>query len=113
MTELQPDSRHLKSDLKKLRILLTLLTLFEIGYMIIVFTDTKLWMKLDFDYKVNWIFWGFHFIVTGIFIWYIRKKMPVEKKVKNHYTFLILFLGIIGMWLWLPNKQELNELTEK
>jgi len=83
MTELQSGTENLKSDLKKLRILLIILTLIQFTYMLITFTDAKLWIKLDFEYKVNWLIWGLHLIVVGIFIWFNWKKMPIEKKQKQ------------------------------
>ena len=113
MTELRTIKENFTSDLKKLRILLIILTLIQIGYMIIIFADTKLWIKLDYDYKANWLILGLNLIVAGTFIWFNWTKMPIEKKTKTDNTFLILFLGIIGMWLWIPNKREINELTEK
>lgn len=113
MTELQNIKENFKSDLKKLRILLIILTLIQIGYIIIIFTDTKLWIKLDIDYKANWLIWTLNLIVAGIFIWFNWTKMPTDKKTKTNNTFMILFLGIIGMWLWIPNKREINKLAEK
>ena len=111
MTELQ--SQALKSDFKKMRVLLIILTLIEISYLIVAFTNVKLWIKIDFDYKINWVILGLNLIVSGIFIWYNWTKMPIEKKNKSNNTFLILFLGTIGMWLWIPNKRELKKLIEK
>lgn len=113
MTELQNIKENFKSDLKKLRILLIILTLIQIGYIIIIFTDTKLWIKLDIDHKANWLIWTLNLIVAGIFIWFNWTKMPTDKKTKTNNTFMILFLGIIGMWLWIPNKREINKLAEK
>lgn len=112
MTELQSDPKIFKSDIKKLRILLIILTLIQIGYIIIIFADSKLWIKLVFDYKANWLIGGLNLIVSGIFIWFNWKKMPIEKKAKRDNTLMILFLGIIGMWLWIPNKSEINKLSE-
>jgi len=112
MTELQSIKEKFKSDLKKLRILLIILTLIQIGYMIIIFADTKLWIKLDFDYKANWLIWGLNLIVVGIFLWFNWTRMPIKKKAKTNNTLMILFLGIIGMWLWIPNKREINKLTK-
>ncbi len=111
MTESQSDSKNLKSDLKKLRILLIILTFIQVGYMIIIFTNTFLWNKLDYEYKANWLIFVLNLIVSGIFIWYNWAKLPIEKKTKTNNTFMILFLGIIGMWLWIPNKNELDKLT--
>ena len=113
MTELQSDSENLKSDLKKLRILLIILTLIQVGYLIIRFIDAKFSIILDLHYKANYLIWGFHYFAVGIFIWYNWKKMPIQKKTKTNNTFMILFLGIIGMWLWIPNKREINKLIGK
>lgn len=101
------------SDLKRMRILLIILTLIQIGYVIIVLIDTKLWFKLDMNYKVNWLVFGFHFMVTGIFIWFNWNKLQIPRNKKMSNTFLFLFLGIIGMWLWIPNNQEMNKFTKE
>jgi hypothetical protein len=111
MTESQSDTKNLKSDLKKLRILLIILTFIQVGYMIITFTNSILWNKLDNEFKAIWLIFGLNLIVSGIFIWYNWTKLPIEKKTKTNNTFMILFLGIIGMWLWIPNKSELEKLT--
>jgi len=104
---------NLRLDLKKIKILLVILTLIQIGYLIISFTDPKLWIKLDIEFKANWLILGLHLIVTGIFIWFNWKRMPFARKSKINNTFLILFLGIIGMLLWIPNKHEINKLSER
>ncbi len=113
MNALQSLTENFKSDLKKLRILLIILTLIQIGYMILMFADTKMWVKLDFNYKANWIIGILNLIVAGIFLWFNWTRMPIGKKTKTNNTFLILFLGIIGMWLWIPKKSEIDKLTEK
>jgi hypothetical protein len=112
MNKLKVDQRSFKSDLKKLRILLIALTLLQIGYIIIAFVDVKLWVKLDLVYKVNWLILGLHFIIAGIFIWFNWTRMPINNTIKKNNMFMILFLGIIGMWLWIPNKSEIIKLTE-
>lgn len=80
--------------------------------MTIIFVDSTLWVKLDFEYKTNWLIGGLNLIVAGIFIWFNWAKMPLEKKTKTDNTLLILFLGIIGMWLWIPNKRDMDKLTK-
>lgn len=114
MNELKVDKRSFESDLKKLRILLIFLTLLQLGYLAIVFTDTRLWVKLDLVYKVNWFIWGLNFIIAGIFVWFNWARMPISNASKISNTFMILFLGIIGMWIWIPNN-EINyfEPTDK
>jgi cell division protein FtsW (lipid II flippase) len=106
-------SKKLKSEIKKLKILLITLTLIQASYIIIVFLNAELWIELDFEYKVNWLIWRLHLIVMGIFIWFNCTRLPIEKKTKINNIFMILFLGIIGMWLWVPNQREINNMIEK
>ncbi|NRA12795.1 MAG: hypothetical protein HRT57_12630 [Crocinitomicaceae bacterium] len=79
------------------------------AYFVMVFSNTKLWSQLDDQYYANVLVAIFQFATAVLFIW---KKMPGEKKLKSNSTFLIVILGIIGMWLWLPNKEELGKLEE-
>jgi uncharacterized membrane protein YidH (DUF202 family) len=88
MTELQSIKDNFKSDLKKLRILLIILTLIQIGYMIIIFADAKLWIKLDFDYNVIWLIWGLNLIVAAIFLWFNWTRMPIKKSKQYVYDFV-------------------------
>ena len=110
MTKETHNSDKLKSDVKKLKSLLIPLTVAQVIYMLVTFTNPQLWMKLDFDYNLNWIIGIVHIAVVATFIWYDWKKMPDNESQKMKNTFLILLLGIIGMWLWLPNKTEIDKL---
>jgi hypothetical protein len=109
MRNLKIDSSNLKYDVKKLRILLIILTLIQFGYMSLFFVNPRI--MLDFKNKVNWLIWGLHYLVAAIFLWYNWEKLPIEKKVKTNNTFMILLLGIIGMWLWIPNDREIKRMT--
>ena len=125
MTELQSDYEKLKSDFKKLRILLIILTLIELVYFLLIFGNGTYWFNSSEKNTHNiiiWILsfiasgffiWLFHLLVMGIIIWYNWKKMPINRKKKIDNTLMILFLGIIGMWFWIPNKTELNNLIKK
>lgn len=104
---------NIKSDLKKLKILLIGLTIIFFTYMVIIFTSLSLWVKLDTIYKMNWVIFLLNFTIIGIFIWYIWKRYPAEKKQKTNNTIMILFLGIIGLWLWFPNKKEIDKIIAK
>ena len=101
----------LNSEIKKLKVLLIILTLIQAGYLFIVFFNEKLWIKLDLEYKANWLIWGLNLIVMGVFVWFNWTKLPIEKKPKTNNTFMILFLGIIGMWLWIPNQNEIKKMN--
>jgi len=125
MTELQSDSENLKSDLKKIRILLIILTFIEFSYFVLIFGGGTLWANNAQNNSNNttvwilsfivsgFIIWILHLLVMGIIIWYNWKKMPILRKKKIDNTLMILFIGIIGMWFWIPNKTELNKLIEK
>ena len=100
----------MRSDIKKLKILLILLTLSQLLYIGFSFIDITLATTLNSNYKLNWFVFIFHYLLTILFIWYIWKKTAIKKKKKTNFTFMIIFLGIVGMWLWLPNKNELKKL---
>ena len=106
-------NKKLLSEIKLLRTLLIGLTLIQIGQLIISLVAVKLWVKLDFEYKVNWLIFALNFILAGIFIWFNWTKMPFDKKTKKNNTLMILFLGVIGMWLWIPDQREINQMMEK
>ena len=98
-----------ESEIANLRVLLTGLTLIQLTYLIFIFADYENYIKLIFSFHLDWIVAIIHYIVTGIFLWYNWKKLPIEKKKKIDNTWMIIFLGIIGMWLWIPSKAKKNE----
>ncbi len=100
-----------KSTLFKLKTLLIFLTVIYVIYFGIVMSNTKLWVLLNRDYNMDWIVKFFHICITGTFIWF-NWNMQYNKKKKWDNTWKILLLGIIGMWLWLPNKKEIVNLTD-
>lgn len=101
-----------KSEIAKLRLLLIILTLLEISYFVSTTFYHETTIHLILFYHVDWIVKLVHFSVVGILLWFNWKKLPLEKKKKRDNTLMILFLGIIGMWLWLPNKTEVIKMNE-
>jgi hypothetical protein len=55
----------------------------------------------------------FYFVLWVIFIYYASVKYPSDQKTRLNDTLMICFLGIIGMWIWLPDKKELERLAER
>lgn len=102
----------LKSEIRRMKLLLIVLTIAQIAYMIAAYSSFKFWMKLDDEYHVNIALFIFQLGTIAFFIWYVWKKFPGERKQKTNHTLMIVFLGIIGMWLWLPNKRELEKLKK-
>ena len=125
MTESKTDIEKFKSDIKKIRISLITLTFIEVIYFVLIFSGGVFLINNNKTFSHNILIWilsfvssGFiigilHFLVMTIIIWYNWKKMPIERKKKIDNTLMILFLGILGMWFWLPNKMEFNKLIEK
>ncbi len=96
----------LRKDLRLIRIAIILISLLEIGFFFILpVYDRALIDRLIINYHLNLAVIAIHGIVAGICIWYNWKKLPLPKKKKKDNTYMILFLGLIGMWLWLPNKR--------
>jgi hypothetical protein len=104
---------EIKRELLGLKRLLIVLTLLECTYIIFILSDFKIWMKLDETWRAHYILGTLQFGIMARFIWFIWKKMPVDRKRKTNDTFLILLLGIIGMWIWLPNAREVRSWDRK
>ncbi len=104
-------TKTLKADLKILKIALIVSTVIQIAYFVVIFTNDKLWITLDYDFKANYVIGIIHIAVMIIFLWYNWKKMPIERSKKKDNTYMILFLGIVGMWLWMPSKKQIEKMN--
>ena len=104
------DKEYLKSAINKFRILFIALTIIQLSYLVVKLFAAKLWLKIDEDYNVKLIVQGLHYVTVGAVVWFIWMRMPIQKNAKINQTFMILFLGVIGMWLWLPNKRKMNQV---
>lgn len=102
-----------ESEITRLRIALIVLTIVQIGFLIITFADFKAYIKLYYETHSNWILTAMHISTMAVFLWYNWKRLPLEKKKRTDNTWMILFLGIIGMWLWIPNKKEIEKMNKK
>ena len=103
----------MKKDILILKILLSILTVLQITALYIMFSDTAMSLKLNEDFHLNILLTTYSWALTAVFIWYNWKKLPIDKKKKKDKTWMLALLGIaglgiIGMWLWLPNKKELD-----
>jgi protein-S-isoprenylcysteine O-methyltransferase Ste14 len=100
----------LKRELKIFKIALAFFTCIELTFFCAIFYDPSLGFSLTREYHIHWILVVLTLIFTGIALHYIWKKIPNPKSKKTNATFLVLFLGIIGLWLWLPNKREFKQI---
>lgn len=99
-----------ENNLKNLKGVLIGFTLINIAFFIFIFFYDTVYYKLVFNYHIDWIFGLFHYMVLGVFLWIIWKKFPYTKKKKRDLTWLILLLGVLGLWLWFPNKKEIERM---
>jgi len=67
-----------KTILKKLLIALTST---ELLYLIVIFYDDRLWLKLDYEFKANLIIGFFHIIVVGLFLKNIWENDKLDKRI--------------------------------
>ena len=115
----------LKSDIRKFRISLRILTIFQILHLLTVIGSFVFIVKhslTDAGIIFLWIFlivagafilWIFQVIFTIVVMRYERKNIPITQKKKNDNLAMIMFTGIIGLWLWLPNKKEIEQIIKK
>lgn len=97
--------------MQKTRFALIVFTVIEIGYLLFNFFGPAKWMTFLFYNKLNWILWVLNYGIAGFCVFYTWKYLPIPKKEKTNNTLMILFLGIIGMWLWLPNENDLKNYS--
>ncbi|MDP2175732.1 MAG: hypothetical protein Q8K70_07455 [Bacteroidota bacterium] len=100
-----------KQQLKILKVILIVLIGIKIINLLISYVFLGFYISIEHHKIINMFVWGFHYAVVVVFLWFNWKKMPLTKKVKIKYTFAFLLIGVIGMWLWLPNKNELKHMV--
>lgn len=96
--------------LKELEILKIGLIIYTVGFLAFACADFFGWgIFLRFKNENQLIFWILRAAFFGgrlFILWYVWKRYPVGRKEKWDNTWKIVFLGIIGMWLWYPSKRE-------
>jgi hypothetical protein len=103
----------MKSDLNKLKFFLIVITVLELVVVFGAIWNSPPFINEILSYnQILGVFAFCHFFGIALFSWYIWKKHPVKKSKKRNDILMILFLGIIGMWLWMPNKTQLSKILE-
>jgi hypothetical protein len=95
-----------------MKVILIVLIGIKVIHLLINYVFLDFQIKIEFIQRMNWIVWGFHYTVVALFLWINWKKMPLTKNTKIKYTFAFLLIGVIGMWLWLHNQQELKQMED-
>ncbi|MCX2837692.1 hypothetical protein OQ279_05955 [Salinimicrobium sp. MT39] len=121
---LHPDK--FRSDIRRFRIGLIVLTALYLGFIGIILIGGFIFILknqiTDSGLITLWftaIFFGgiilsiYQLIYSYRFRSFERKYIPVSKKKNNDNFKMSIFTGIIGLWLWLPNKKEIKKIIEK
>jgi len=101
---------------KKQVLILRLLLIFTSFYGFIFFVNEFVeFYTLDYATftKIWWSSAILIYLTVLVFIWFIWAKHPVDRNEKINRTLSIIILNVIGMWLWLPNNNELEKIRQK
>ena len=88
-----------------LKIYLIALTCLEIAYILLFYFYVEFILNLEHKYFIHVYLAIFHLIVLGLILKQTWKLNHIKKKQKSNRTFLMFFLGIIGMWIWFPENE--------
>ena len=89
-----------KNDYIKLKNLLIFWTIINIFYLVfIMFFSQFSEFFVVANHHIFYLIISFFIIL--IFIYFVWKKTNLEIKYKRNYTFMILIIGIIGMWFFI------------
>ena len=89
-------------ELKIIRSILSILTFVIITQLFLFFFNEKTSNLLDKEYYFSYFIALFDYTFVAYIISFIWKK-STNKKERNNYILMILFLNLIGIWIWLPN----------
>ncbi len=96
--------------LQRLRRLMTIYTV-----ILLIFLILDLGFDFDFSFLNPWglpsYYWILLKFIPGFYaVWFIWKKMPVRQSRKWSESFFVLFLNIIGLWIWIPSQKRMKQL---
>ena len=121
----QLNPEKFKSDIKKFRITLIILTVFHLGFFGILFGGFFFIVKNGITDGGVIALWFLALFLSGLILSifqiilsyrmkkYERKYMPVTSEKNKDNFRMMFFTGIIGLWLWLPNDKEVQKIIEK
>ncbi|PIA78514.1 hypothetical protein BFR04_02985 [Gaetbulibacter sp. 4G1] len=99
-----------RTDFNQLRILLTLNTILQTIVFIYFISNLETFFQNEQKPFFLNIVPFFHFALLILFLWFIWRKTDFENAKKHRSTHLVLWLGFLGMWIWiLDNKKFIKE----
>jgi len=102
-----------QSDIKTLRRLLIFQTVLFFAFVGLLLVGSELKVNLQQDYNLLFWFLLIYYLLILVFLWYLWTKFPSPRSVKINDTLMIIFLGVLGLWLWLPNQRQVDQMSEK
>jgi RsiW-degrading membrane proteinase PrsW (M82 family) len=99
-----------RRDFNQLKIILILNTIIQIIVFIYFVTNAEtILQNVDRPIFMN-IVPIFHFALFFLFLWFIWRRTDFENAKKHRNTHLVLWLGFLGMWIWIiDNKKFIKE----
>ena len=110
---MQKATTKLRSRLSMLTVLLILYTILYVGFILGKLFLNEPLTKLIGNIDIYKIAFFMNLGIVALFITFIWKYMPDSKKEKTNYSFMILFLGIIGMWIWTSHARTVLRNTNQ
>lgn len=107
------NKNKIRKEIGILRGFLILHTLFHLSLFVNIFFDLNIVDLGILNSAVLWTLSASYLIIDFVFIWYNWKKLPIHRKAKIDNTWLILMMGLIGLWLWIPNKKQIEAYGEE
>lgn len=112
MNEFQKMTKTIKwSEILWLKRGLLVLTSLYFIYFAMIFYEPQPTSFLGNRMFPIWSFTGLNYSFSAVVLWYNWKRFPLERKKKLENTWMILLLGIIGLWLWMPTKKEVESMN--
>lgn len=75
------------------------------------FYDRHLWLELSREYSINTYLSWLYLWTLAIVLLFTWKVFPWSQNKRVSSTLMILFLNLIGLWLWLPSKKEIEKMA--
>ncbi len=103
----------MKHSLFILKVLLILLTVFQLWWLGALFFEKEIAYS-EYGQILSMLLYLYGNILTAVCIWYTWQRLPIANNAKRDKTWMLIILGffglgIIALWLWLPNKREMEK----
>ena len=92
----------LLSELKIVRILLIIYTILHPLFIILFYLNF-----IEFSFE---LIFGIKIVFVLTFLTFIWLRLPISNFDKIGETILICLFGLFALWMWIPDRKQLNEM---